>query len=191
LRAHIRDAWVAMLRNKEAGHRFSGQNYHILGGNAPKYRADFRAKCWVPMLRNIQVGILIQLAIAILLFYLSADRSPLIRYAGYLFIATAIITWLENEIEFKTTEVVVTNKRLVIKRGFIARKTFELLLTKTETVGVDQGFWGRIFNFGRVTAIGTGGSHGSADYISRPMAFRAAFQEAVELHQESMKKADA
>ena len=162
-------------------------NKNLLNGETVRHEAHIHWTFWIGPV----FGIIVQLGLDILLFYLSPDRSPLIRYAGYFFIVTAIITWLDSEIEYRTTEVVVTNKRLVIKRGFIARKTFELLLQKTETVGVDQGVMGRILNFGTVTAIGTGGSHGSIDYISKPMAFRAAFQEAVELHQESDTKAVA
>ncbi len=162
-------------------------NKNLLHSETVQYEAHIHWTFWIgPVL-----GIIVQLAIAGVLFYLSVDREPIVKYAGLLFIVTAIISWLDSLIEYRTTEVVVTNKRLVIKRGFIARKTFELLLQKTETVGVDQGFWGRILNYGTVTAIGTGGSHGSIDYISKPMAFRAAFQEAVELHQESVSKTDA
>lgn len=162
-------------------------NKNLLHSETVQYEAHIHWTFWI----GPALGIIVQLAIAGVLFYLSADREPIVKYAGFLLIVTAIITWLDNFIEYRTTEVVVTNKRLVIKRGFIARKTFELLLQKTETVGVDQKFWGRILNYGTVTAIGTGGSHGSIDYISKPMAFRAAFQEAVELHQESVSKTDA
>ena len=84
-------------------------------------------------------------------------------------IAAWFIRWL--------SEFVITNRRIVIKTGFIARKTFEMNLSKIETVNVDQTVPGRIFNFGSITIIGTGGTKETFHNIARPMAFRKAFQE--------------
>src|SRR4051794_14247815 len=43
-----------------------------------------------------------------------------------------------------TTEIDVTNLRVVHKTGFITRKTFEMSLDKVESVDVDQSILGRI-----------------------------------------------
>ncbi len=84
-------------------------------------------------------------------------------------IAAWMIRWL--------SEFVITNRRVVIKTGFIARKTFEMNLSKIETVNVEQTVMGRILNFGSITIIGTGGTKETFHNIARPMAFRKAFQE--------------
>lgn len=76
-----------------------------------------------------------------------------------------------------TNEFVITNKRIVIKRGLVARTTFEMNLNKVETVNVDQSFWGRIFGFGTITIIGTGGTRELFDSIRKPLEFRRRFQE--------------
>ena len=76
-----------------------------------------------------------------------------------------------------TSEFVITNKRVIIKRGLIARKTFEMNLNKIETVNVDQSIWGRIFGFGTINIVGTGGTREVFDSISKPLAFRKKFQE--------------
>jgi uncharacterized membrane protein YdbT with pleckstrin-like domain len=75
------------------------------------------------------------------------------------------------------SEFAITNRRIVIKEGFIARRTFEMNLSKIETVNVDQTVMGRILNFGSITIIGTGGTKETFHNIARPMAFRQAFQE--------------
>jgi uncharacterized membrane protein YdbT with pleckstrin-like domain len=75
------------------------------------------------------------------------------------------------------SEFVITNRRIIIKTGFIARETFEMNLSKIESVNVDQSFMGRILNYGSITIIGSGGTRESFHRISRPMAFRKAFQE--------------
>lgn len=86
-----------------------------------------------------------------------------------LLIAPAIERW--------SSEFVITNRRIIIKTGFISRKTFEMNLSKIESVNVDQTFMGRIFGYGSMTIIGTGGTRESFQNISRPLEFRKAFQE--------------
>ena len=56
------------------------------------------------------------------------------------------------------SEFVITNRRIIIKTGFIGRRTFEMNLSKIETVNVDQSIMARIFNYGIITIIGTGGT---------------------------------
>jgi uncharacterized membrane protein YdbT with pleckstrin-like domain len=84
-----------------------------------------------------------------------------------------IYAWLKRWL----SEFVITNRRIVIKEGFIARRTFEMNLSKIETVNVDQTVIGRVLNFGSITIIGTGGTRETFHNIARPMAFRKAFQE--------------
>ena len=76
-----------------------------------------------------------------------------------------------------TCEFVITNRRVVVKRGLFARTTFEMNLNKIETVNVDQSIWGRIFGFGTISIVGTGGTREVAESISKPLEFRRKFQE--------------
>jgi uncharacterized membrane protein YdbT with pleckstrin-like domain len=76
-----------------------------------------------------------------------------------------------------SSEFVITNRRIIIKQGFIARKTFEMNLSKIESVNVDQSFAARLFGYGSITIIGTGGTRESFKNISKPLEFRKAFQE--------------
>jgi uncharacterized membrane protein YdbT with pleckstrin-like domain len=80
-------------------------------------------------------------------------------------------------IERSLSEFVITNRRIIIKTGFIARKTFEMNLSKIESVTVDQSVIGRILNYGSITIIGTGGTKEAFHNISKPLSFRKAFQE--------------
>lgn len=75
------------------------------------------------------------------------------------------------------SEFVITNRRIIIKTGFIARSTFEMNLSKIESVNVDQSVPGRIFNYGSITIIGTGGTKETFHNIAQPLKFRKAFQE--------------
>ncbi len=84
-----------------------------------------------------------------------------------------IAAWLKRWL----SEFVITNRRIVIKTGFISRSTFEMNLSKIETVNVDQSVMGRILNYGSITIIGTGGTRELFHNIAKPMEFRKAFQE--------------
>ena len=81
-------------------------------------------------------------------------------------------------VRYKSTELAVTTKRVIVKHGFIRRQTVEINLDKVESVQVDQGAVGRVFNFGTLVISGTGTSHAPLTGIAAPMAFRRAFVEA-------------
>jgi uncharacterized membrane protein YdbT with pleckstrin-like domain len=86
-----------------------------------------------------------------------------------LFLAPVIDRW--------QSEFVITNRRIIIKTGFISRKTVEMNLSKIESVNVDQSVVGRILRYGSITIIGTGGTRETFHNISKPIEFRKAFQE--------------
>lgn len=74
-------------------------------------------------------------------------------------IPTLGLTWfvaLYEYLRLRSIEQGVTNKRVILKRGIISRKTEEMKLTSIETVEIDQGIFGRIFGFGMVKITGRG-----------------------------------
>jgi Bacterial PH domain len=67
------------------------------------------------------------------------------------------------------TEIIVTNRRLIYKTGFIARDTVEMNLDKVESVLVEQTLLGRMLNFGRVVVRGVGSGLEPIDRIAAPL----------------------
>ena len=57
---------------------------------------------------------------------------------------------------FYTDEMVITNKRVISKRGIISSRTEELKIGKIESVIFDQSVLGRIFRFSTIRLSGTG-----------------------------------
>lgn len=89
-----------------------------------------------------------------------------------------LIFWLIAYVKYRTTELAITNKRVIAKFGFISRRTVELNINKVESIQVDQGILGRIFDFGTLLISGAGNPQAPIPGISKPMAFRKAFMEA-------------
>lgn len=91
-----------------------------------------------------------------------------------------LIFFLSAAIRYYTTELAVTNKRVIAKTGLISRQTIELNLSKIESIRVDQSILGRMFNFGSIIVAGAGNPQAPVIGISEPMEFRKAFISAQE-----------
>lgn len=81
-------------------------------------------------------------------------------------------------VRYKSVELAVTTKRIIVKHGFVRRQTVEINLNRIESIQVEQGLLGRLFNFGTLIVSGTGTSHAPLVGIADPMGFRKAFIEA-------------
>jgi len=73
---------------------------------------------------------------------------------------------------FASSELVITDRRVLIKTGIVRRQTVEMFISKVESIAVDQGFLGRIFDYGTVTIRGTGGFEEPFEAIASPILFR-------------------
>ena len=102
-------------------------------------------------------------------------------FFGFLFLPAfgiGLLFWLAALIRYKTTELAVTNKRVIAKTGFISRHTIEMNINKVESIQVTQSIFGRILNFGTLIIAGTGSQQAPIPGISDPMGFRKAFMSA-------------
>lgn len=101
--------------------------------------------------------------------YLDRQRGPLIAAVatviGLLFIGVALV-------RRGTSELVLTDRRIIAKRGFIARTTVEMQLTKVESLHVHQGLLARMLDYGDVTVVGTGSSLEPLRGICAPLELR-------------------
>jgi len=81
-------------------------------------------------------------------------------------------------IRVRSTELAITNRRIIAKFGFVKRHTVEINLEKVESLKVEQGVWGRILNFGTIFISGSGSSVAPIPNIADPLVFRRKFMEA-------------
>ena len=75
-------------------------------------------------------------------------------------------------VAYRTTELGVTNKRVIVKTGLVQRRTLELLLRQVEAISVDQSLLGRVFGFGSITLTGTGGVREVFHRVGDPLELR-------------------
>lgn len=85
----------------------------------------------------------------------------------------AALSALSAVIRRATTELAVTDRRVIYKRGILQRHSMEMNRSKVETVGVDQSILGRILGYGTVVVRGTGGSFEPIRFIGDPLTFRS------------------
>ena len=76
------------------------------------------------------------------------------------------------------TEIAVTNRRIIYKRGRLSRKTEEINLRRMEEINLQQGIPGRIPGYGKIRINGTGGNAILLPAIASPMRFKQELQEA-------------
>ena len=87
-----------------------------------------------------------------------------------------IFIFISSLIKMKTTDFAVTNRRVILKWGWLNRTTQELAVESIEGVSLDQSFIARIFGYGRVIVTGTG----EARIVFPPMAHPVAFRRSIE-----------
>jgi uncharacterized membrane protein YdbT with pleckstrin-like domain len=152
---------------------------NLITGEKVSYRARLH---WLLFIKPALIAIVI-IGLAAFVFYaadlgrtLSAQTALLI-WIGILVIAD--LPLLSTVLKWRAAEFAVTNKRVILKMGFIQSKTAEMFLNKIESVGVDQSIAGRILGYGTVVIRGTGGSLEPFHHVLNPLRFRREIQEQI------------
>jgi membrane protein YdbS with pleckstrin-like domain len=144
---------------------------HLLEGEKVVYRAKLHRVIFLPPLALVLLGILV----AVLISYYFSNREAA-GIVGAAFLIVAILLAIPRYIRYATSEFAVTNKRVIVKVGLVYRQTLELVLTKVETIGVEQTIFGRILNYGTIIITGTGGTKEPFKDIASPLYFREQVQ---------------
>ena len=79
-----------------------------------------------------------------------------------------------------STELAITNRRLIAKYGFISRATFEIMINRVTGANFDQTITGRILGYGTILVHGSGGDVSPFDLISDPQSFQRALMDGLE-----------
>src|SRR3954449_12918196 len=88
--------------------------------------------------------------------YMDQKANLLLLIGAMVFGVTGVVLAVAAWLKRFGTEVAVTDRRVIYKRGLIQRHTVEMNLDKVESVDVDQSLVGRLLGYGTVTIRGTG-----------------------------------
>jgi uncharacterized membrane protein YdbT with pleckstrin-like domain len=159
---------------------------HLIDGESIIYETRLH---WVVLIVPILVGLLFALT-GVAMFVLSgrttADQTVAhqsLLVAGGAFLVIALIFIARGILVRNATEMTVTNKRVFVKVGLAARRTIELLLSRVESIGVEESVMGRMLGYGKVIVHGTGGTPEIFDKIAHPLEFRTQVQQQIEKSQ--------
>jgi uncharacterized membrane protein YdbT with pleckstrin-like domain len=142
---------------------------------------------WIVLVTPIFfVGVFGLWGLMLLIGGLAGESSMLVAAVVLLLIAGALGGYAY--MKRAAVEMAVTNNRIVVKSGVLSRKTFELMLSKVESIGVEEGMLGRILGYGSVVVRGTGGTPEPFKNIAHPLEFRRQVQQQVELREQPVQQ---
>ena len=124
---------------------------------------------WIVYWPGVAVALL-----AVVAYWLSETRllPGIWRFTAYALALVAVVLLIQQWFQWWVTEIAVTNRRVICKKGLIRRQTNEMNMDKVESVQIDQSFLGRMLEYGDVTVLGTGEGFGSLRTIAGPLALR-------------------
>ena len=94
------------------------------------------------------------------------------QYTAYALALVAVVLLVKEWCQWWITEIAVTNRRVIYKRGLIRLQTNEMNMDKVESVQVNQSILGRMFDFGTVRILGTGEGFEALQTIAGPIKLR-------------------
>jgi uncharacterized membrane protein YdbT with pleckstrin-like domain len=130
----------------------------------------------VPAILVVVPGILVVIGLVILV--MGQNGLPLAIIGAVLAALMALIV-LSLIVRRATTEFGLTDKRIVIKSGWVTTQVREMPLGKVEATRIEQGLLGKVFGFGSLVIIGSGGTRRYCETIGKPFEFYKSVQEQV------------
>jgi uncharacterized membrane protein YdbT with pleckstrin-like domain len=94
------------------------------------------------------------------------------RYTAYALALVAVFLLIQQWFQWWVTEIAVTNRRVIYKKGLIRRQTNEMNMDKVESVKIDQSIIGRMLDYGNVKILGTGEGFETLRTIPGPIELR-------------------
>lgn len=137
-------------------------------GERVRYIGRLHWLIYLPAITVLIVAIVLLIAAGV---YEDA-RMYLLPAALFALVAT-VVAFLPEYIRRQTTEIAVTDRRIIFKAGLLRRHSIEMNMDKVESVDVDQSIFGRIFDFGTVLIRGTGASLEPLSKIENPLKLRS------------------
>ena len=140
----------------------------------PDEQVKYLGKLHWTIYRNAIVLGILTIVVAVLAMSVEREHRPIVLAGAGVLALLTLLSFLGRWFVRVTTEIVVTDKRVIHKTGWIARHTEEINITKVETVDVTQGVLDRVVDSGTVLIRGIGGSWEPLRRVASPLQFRNA-----------------
>ena len=131
---------------------------------------------WVNYLRSFVIG----LAMLVLVFFYVV--APIKEWI-YIFLFF-LVCLLYDLLKLYTIEMVITNKRVIYRKGIISIKTEELKTNKVEAIEIKQSIIGRILGFGDICFAGMGSSVVEFVCVDKPWAVKSMAETIIDEYQD-------
>jgi uncharacterized membrane protein YdbT with pleckstrin-like domain len=155
---------------------------HLVSGETLQYRTNLH---WIVMLGHAGLAAFFAAAgVALVVFSFSTwhgaeSHSAVLIWIALAAFAVAAILLGVGVVKRNATEMALTNKRVIVKTGLTTRRTIELLLSRIESIVVEEPAMGRLLGYGTVVIRGTGGTPEVFHTIAHPLEFREHVQSQI------------
>jgi len=157
---------------------------HLIPGESVQYETKLH---WIVMLGHIAIAAVLEFLAMVFLVgaFSSWKGAPVTPPRGAMYVATLLCFAMGGILlgigllRRRATEMAVTSKRVIVKTGIAERRTVEILLSRIESVAVDEPALGRLLGYGTVIVRGTGGTPETFEKIYHPLEFREQVQRQI------------
>jgi uncharacterized membrane protein YdbT with pleckstrin-like domain len=159
---------------------------HLIEGEKIVYQTRLH---WVVLIVPVLLAVIFGAAgVVLLVAYTnspgdSRPASQAMMAGGVILLFLAVIFFVRGILKRNSTQMTVTNMRVVANVGIASRRSIEIFLSRVESIGVEEGLLGRMLGYGTVVVRGTGGTPESFAMIAHPLEFRTNVQQQIEISQ--------
>jgi uncharacterized membrane protein YdbT with pleckstrin-like domain len=157
---------------------------HLIPGETVQFQTKLH---WIVMLGHVAIAAVFELlAITLLIASFSSSAGAqgmpsrgAVVLGAFLCLLVGAVLFCIGLLKRNATEMAVTNKRVIAKTGVANRRSIEILLSRIESVVVDEPAMGRVLGYGTVIVRGTGGTPEIFEKIYHPLDFREQVQRQI------------
>ena len=160
---------------------------HLIEGERIVYKTRLH---WIVLFMPVALAVVFGVAGIVLLVQSRKDAgdsrtaSQAMMIGGAILLIVAIVFVIRGILRRNSTQMTVTNMRVVANVGVASRRSIEIFLSRVESIGVEESVMGRMLGYGTVIVRGTGGTPESFNLIAHPLEFRTHVQQQIELTQQ-------
>ncbi len=123
--------------------------------------------------------------------FMLPPEGPTAQYTLFIALVPAaigLIIIIKVTLTFYTTEIGLTDHRVMMKTGFVARSTPEMKLEKIEMQQLEQGAAGRLFGYGTLHVRGAGDENMIIRNVVDPVMLTDQITDAIDRRQEAIRQ---